>query len=99
MGSTHGERKESTPAPNATANVMDPSMSAPDKLKRLRRRLFRFYYSLKYFPFTGERKHRPEREERGFIVIQADALSHADLQTVIEKGYAKNLRRLLYRDG
>jgi hypothetical protein len=77
---------------------MDPSMSAPDKLKRLRRRLFRFYYRLKYFPFTGERKHRPEREERGFLVIQADALSYTDLQIAIDRGYAKNLRRLLQRD-
>jgi hypothetical protein len=68
-------------------------------LKRLRRALFRFYYRLKYFPFTGERRRREERDERGFLVIQIDALAHEDLLQAIERGYAPNLRRLIERDG
>jgi hypothetical protein len=99
MGSTHGERKETTPAANATAKDMDPSMSSPGRLKRLRRALFRYYYRVKYFPFTRERKERRERGERGFIVIQIDALAHEDLVRAVERGYAPYLRRLMERDG
>jgi hypothetical protein len=77
---------------------MDPSISSPGRLKRLRRALYRFYYRLKYFPFTGERKRRRERSERGFIVIQIDALAHEDLVQAMERGYAPNLRRLIERD-
>src|SRR5690606_4497212 len=86
-------------AANAAANVMEPSMSTPGRLKRLRRRLYRFYYRLKYFPFTGERRRRLERDERGFVVIQIDALAHEDLVRAIERGYAPRLRRLIERDG
>jgi hypothetical protein len=68
-------------------------------LKRLRRALYRFYYRLKYFPFTGERRRRLERDERGFVVIQIDALAHEDLVRAIERGYAPRLRRLIERDG
>ncbi|HSK18369.1 MAG TPA: alkaline phosphatase family protein [Longimicrobiales bacterium] len=74
-------------------------MSTPGRLKRLRRSLYRFYYRLKYFPFTGERRRRLEREERGFVVIQIDALAHQDLLRAIEGGYAPRLRRLIERDG
>jgi hypothetical protein len=68
-------------------------------LKRLRRTLYRYYYRLKYFPFTRERKERRERDERGFIVIQIDALAHEDLVRAMERGYAPRLRRLIERDG
>ena len=68
-------------------------------MKRLRRALYRFYYRLKYFPFTGERRRRLERDERGFVVIQVDALAHEDLVRAIERGYAPRLRRLIERDG
>ncbi|MGH7446479.1 MAG: alkaline phosphatase family protein [Longimicrobiales bacterium] len=74
-------------------------MSSPGRLKRLRRALYRFYYRLKYFPFTGERRRRLEREERGFVVIQIDALAHEDLLRAVERGYAPRLRRLIERDG
>jgi hypothetical protein len=99
MGSTHGERKESTPAAKATAKDMDPSMSSPGTLKRLRRTLYRYYYRLKYFPFTRERKERRERGERGFIVIQIDALAHEDLVRALDRGYAPRLRELIERHG
>jgi hypothetical protein len=68
-------------------------------LKRLRRSLFRSYYRLKYFPFTRERKARRERDERGFIVIQVDALAHEDLVRALDRGYAPRLRRLIERHG
>jgi hypothetical protein len=74
-------------------------MSSPGRLKRLRRALFRSYYRLKYFPFTRERKERLERDERGFIVIQIDALAHEDLVRAMERGYAPHLRRLMEREG
>jgi hypothetical protein len=74
-------------------------MSTPGRLKRLRRALYRFYYRLKYFPFTGERRRRLERDERGFVVIQIDALAHEDLVRAIDRGYAPRLRRLIERDG
>jgi hypothetical protein len=100
MGSTHGERKEITPAAKATAKDMDPSMSSPGRLKRLRRALFSSYYRLKYFPFTHERKERRgAAQQRGFIVIQIDALAHEDLLRAMERGYAPNMRRLMERDG
>ena len=68
-------------------------------MKRLRRSLYRFYYRLKYFPFTGERRRRLERDERGFVVIQIDALAHEDLVRAVDRGYAPRLRRLIERDG
>jgi len=50
-------------------------MSAPSRLKRLRYALYRLYYRLKYFPFTGEQAAiRETRPGRGFVVIQLDAL-------------------------
>ena len=97
MGSTQGERKEITPAANAAANVMEPSISPPNRLKRLRRTLYGWYYRLKYFPFTRERRERRERDERGFIVIQIDALAHEDLVAAIDRGYAPHPRRLIER--
>jgi hypothetical protein len=75
-------------------------MSSPSRLKRLRRALFSSYYRLKYFPFTRERKaRRGEWHDRGFIVIQIDALAHEDLVRAMERGYAPNMRRLLERQG
>lgn len=74
-------------------------MSSPGRIKRLRRALYRFYYRLKYFPFTGERRRREERDERGFVAIQIDALAHEDLLQAMERGYAPNLRRLIERHG
>ncbi|HUF49815.1 MAG TPA: alkaline phosphatase family protein [Longimicrobiales bacterium] len=68
-------------------------------MKRLRRALYRYYYRLKYFPFTHERRQRRERAERGFIVIQVDALAHDDLLQAMARGYAPRLRRLIERDG
>jgi hypothetical protein len=81
-------------------------MSSPSRWKRLRHRFYSYYYRLKYFPFIEERKaRRRERqgslyshEDRGFIVIQIDALAHDDLLRAMERGFTPNLKRLLERD-
>jgi hypothetical protein len=67
--------------------------------KRLRHTLYSYYYRLKYFPFAAERRARREQLERGFIVLQIDALSHDDVVRAIDRGYAPNLRRLIDRHG
>jgi Type I phosphodiesterase / nucleotide pyrophosphatase len=36
-----------------------------------------------------------ERRRRGFVILQIDALSHDDVLSVIERGHAPHLRRLL----
>jgi hypothetical protein len=74
-------------------------MAASDALRRARRAILRAYYGVKYFPFARERRTRHEREERGFIGIQIDALAHEDLERALQRGYAPNLKRLLQRDG
>jgi hypothetical protein len=82
-------------------------MSSPSQWKRLRHALYRYYYRIKYFPFAKERRrrHAEDRgslyvhEDRGFIVIQIDALAHADLEQAIARGFAPNLKRLLERHG
>ena len=98
MGRTHGDRNESRPAAKATAKETEPSMSSPG-WKRLRHALYRYYYRLKYFPFAAERRARREHDERGFIALQIDALSHEDLERAMARGYAPNLRRLIEREG
>ena len=74
-------------------------MSSSPGWHRLRHALYGYYYRLKYFPFAAERRARREELERGFIVLQIDALSYDDLQRAIERGYAPNLRRLIDRHG
>jgi hypothetical protein len=73
-------------------------MSAPGRWKRIRYALYRTYYRFKYFPFAAERRARRERDERGFVALQIDALSFDDLSYALEHGYAPNLKRLLERD-
>lgn len=66
----------------------------------MRRALYRLYYRVKFFPFVKERRERLDASaERGFIVIQIDALAHDDLVTAVRQGYAPYLRRLLERQG
>ena len=76
----------------------DPSIESPGRWKRLRRALFRWYYRVKYVPFAQERRRRRENRERGFLVIQVDALAHDDLLLALRQGFAPNLNRLLERD-
>ncbi len=88
---------------NATANETELSMAAPagSRWKRLRHALYRWYYRVKYFPFTAERRRGNDAQgtRRGFIVIQIDALAHEDLERALRRGYVPNLKRLLERDG
>lgn len=36
-----------------------------------------------------------ERRRRGFVILQIDALSHADVRTALDRGYMPHLKRLL----
>jgi hypothetical protein len=74
-------------------------MALRARLRRLRRTLYAAYYRLKYFPFAEERRARHEHEERGFVVVQIDALAHEDLVRAMDRGYAPHLKRLLERHG
>ena len=59
------------------------------------RSLLGWYYRFKYSLFRHERRD-PAR--RGLIVLQIDALSHADLRRALDLGYCPTIARLL-RDG
>ena len=59
------------------------------------RSLLGWYYRFKYSLFRRERRY-PAR--RGLIVLQIDALSHADLRRALDLGYCPTIARLL-RDG
>ncbi len=59
--------------------------------------LLRAYYALKYRAFRRER--RPHDGKRGVVVLQVDALSHADLRRAIENGQVPTIERLLTREG
>src|SRR5919204_6170199 len=101
-GSTHGERKLSSPAVNETTtpNVAVPSMRSPIVERRSRPRmgpLLRWYYALKYWPFRRERRARDGR--RGLVALQIDALAYADLRRALELGYCPTIARLLRDEG
>ncbi|HKJ92391.1 MAG TPA: alkaline phosphatase family protein [Longimicrobiales bacterium] len=70
-----------------------------DGLRRLRHRLYRFYYGLKYLPFAAERRARASDGRRGFVGIQIDALAHEDLERALRGGHMPHLQRLITRDG
>jgi len=79
-------------------------MSAPAETRwiRLRRKLYGWYYHLKYFPFAAERRRRNDvspEGRRGLLVVQIDALAHEDLDRAVRRGYVPNLERLLKQQG
>jgi hypothetical protein len=76
-------------------------MSLSSRFRRFRLTLYRLYYRLKYLPFARERRERSAEQpgQRGFVVIQLDAVSHDDLRFAIEQGWAPRIRRLIERDG
>src|SRR4029453_2665203 len=99
-GRTQGDRKLSTPAPNATTMSNDvPFMSSPVERRARPRagRLLRWYYATKYRPFRRER--RPHDGRRGLIALQIDALAYADLRRAMELGFTPTLSRLVNDDG
>src|SRR5918999_910829 len=97
-GSTHGDRKLSSPAVNAMTMPNDAvsSMKAPRVERRRRKRmgrLLRWYYSLKFGAFRRER--RPRDERRGLVALQIDALAYSDLRRALDLGYCPTIARLL----
>src|SRR5215218_4251477 len=99
-GSTHGDRKLSNPAVNAMrtpTDADDSAMNVPERqtvpqAPRLRDRLLRWYYAVKYRAFRRER--RPDDGRRGLIALQIDALAYADLRRAIEAGWCPTIARL-----
>src|SRR5688572_6135368 len=52
---------------------------------------------MKFRAFRRER--RPRDERRGLIMLQIDALAHADLRRAMELGYVPTIARLLRKEG
>lgn len=57
--------------------------------------MLRWYYAVKYRLFRSE-AHAPDAE-RGLVVLQIDALSHADLRRALDLGYCPTIAKLLDR--
>src|SRR3569833_772449 len=103
-GSTHGERKLATPAPNATANptsglnASTPPDGVVDRRKTARaNRALRLYYSLKYRAFR--REQRPRDGKRGLVMLQLDALAYVELRRAIELGYCPTISKMVREEG
>ncbi len=68
--------------------------------RRARKRagpLLRWYYDMKFRAFRRER--RPRDERRGLIMLQIDALAHADLRRALDMGYCPTIAKLLQKEG
>src|SRR5437763_15363154 len=85
-GSTHGERKLASPAPNAMGTATS-----------VRSRFLRWYFALKYRVFRRER--RPNDGRRGLVMLQIDALSYAELRRGIELGYCPTISKMVREEG
>src|ERR1043165_1665015 len=103
-GSTHGDKKLATPAPNATANptsglnASTPPDGVVDRRKTARaNRALRWYYSLKYRAFR--REQRPRDGKRGLVMLQLDALAYVELRRAIELGYCPTISRMVREEG
>src|SRR6478736_7825054 len=101
-GSTHGERKLASPAPNAIATPTVPANSPPEAegrpMERRRpSRLLKWYFALKYRVFRRER--RPDDGRRGLIMLQIDALAYAELRRAIELGYCPTISDMVREEG
>src|SRR3982750_4339123 len=81
-GSTQGDRKLASPAPNAMGTATS-----------LKSRFLRGYFALKYRVFRRER--RPNDGRRGLLMLQIDALSYAELRRGIELGYCPTISRMV----
>ena len=92
----------------ARPNVADDSMRGEEEAggveppveRRARPRagtLLKWYYAMKYRAFRRER--RPHDGRRGLVMLQVDALAHADLRRALDAGHCPTLDRLLTRDG
>ena len=92
----------------ARPNVADDSMHGEEEAggveppveRRARPRagtFLKWYYAMKYRAFRRER--RPHDGRRGLVMLQVDALAHADLRRALDAGHCPTLDRLLTRDG
>jgi hypothetical protein len=82
-----------SPVPGEPAGPAAPAAAVERRAHPRAGRLLRWYYDLKYRPFR--RARRPHDDRRGLIMLQIDALSHADLRRAMELGYCPTLVRLL----
>jgi hypothetical protein len=101
-GSTHGDRKLATPAPNATANPTSPvtSYDSPEFDRRRApraNRALRWYYGVKYRLFR--REQRPRDGKRGLVMLQVDALAYVELRRAIELGYCPTISKMVREEG
>src|SRR5215469_14110055 len=101
-GSTHGERKLASPAPNAIAQPTVPANVPPEGEERPAdqrpaSRLLKWYFALKYRVFRRER--RPRDGRRGLVMLQIDALAYAELRRAIELGYCPTIERMVREEG
>src|ERR1041385_114093 len=102
-GSTHGERKLASPAPNAIATPTPPANRSSDqdetrpRERRRKSRLLAWYFAVKYRVFRRER--RPPDERRGLVMLQIDALAYAELRRAIELGYCPTIERMVREEG
>src|SRR5262249_44554975 len=85
-GSTQGERKLASPAPNATGRATSKGSA-----------LLRWYFALKYRLFRRER--RPDDGRRGLVMLQIDALPYAELRRAIELGYCPTISKMVREEG
>src|SRR3954470_20413418 len=103
-GSTQGDKKLATPAPNATANPTSPVKEFPASAPEIDRRntpranrALRWYYSVKYRLF--QREQRPRDGRRGLVMLQLDALPYVELRRAIELGYCPTISEMVREEG
>src|SRR5690349_7612257 len=84
--------------------TINPNGQTPGVVPRVERRarkragpLLRWYFDMKFRAFRRER--RPRDERRGLIMLQIDALAHADLRRALDMGYCPTIARLLQKEG
>src|SRR5215208_3547936 len=93
-GSTQGDKKLASPAPNAIAT---PTLPVKSESPPGATRLLRWYFALKYRVFRRER--RPNDGRRGLIMLQIDALAYAELRRAIELGYCPTISQMVREEG
>ena len=103
-GSTQGERKLASPAPNAIGSAMSDRERSVEKggpperaQQRKGSRFLRWYFAMKYRVFRRER--RPDDGRRGLVMLQIDALAYAELRRAIELGYCPTIERMVREEG
>ena len=114
-GSTHGERKLASPAPNAiTTPTLDVTENGGDEegvgtdgddereVKRTRGTSTRARLLGWYFKIkyrVFRRERRPDDGRRGLLMLQIDALAYAELRRAIELGYCPTISDMVREEG